>query len=213
MANFKWHDGNANQTGEFQVYHDGSWHNLSSEYDIAANTTATFGFQSDFDGSTSPYVTFVTITSKSLSKGVKLTSPGNQVDLNLNTGNTNITFHAGVLISDDPKVNITWSRTGTAGCNLIWNGSSWSFSGDGAPAAGGDTFNVTANQVTITVTNSQSNTSSSIYTSDNTSNTVGTIIKTTPGSLTETITGVAGTSSLIVNVFQPLDTAGVLAVT
>jgi hypothetical protein len=213
MANFKWHDGNANQTGYFQVYKDGSWHDLSDGYGIAANDNTNFGVETDFDGATGAYVTFVTITSDSLSKGVKLTTAGSQVSVALNTGNSTIQFRAAVLISDDPKVNISWSRSGTATCYLTWNGSYWTFSGTGAPSAGGDTFNVTANQVTIVVTNSQSNTSSSLYTSDNTSNTVGSIVATAAGSLTETITGSAGTSSYIVNVFQPLDEAGNLAVT
>lgn len=212
MADFKWKDGNANQTGKFQIYKNGSWNDLSNGYGIDGNTNTTFSLVSDFNDSPAAYVTFVTITSNSLNKGVKLMTPGNSVSVDLNTGSSTIEFKAGIMISDDPKVNITWSRSGTATCTLAWNGSSWAFSGDGAPPAGGDTFTVTANQVTIVVINLSANTSSAIYTSDNTANTVGTIAAIQAGGLNKTFSQSEGTSSYIVNIFQPLDTPGQISV-
>jgi hypothetical protein len=210
MPDFKWHDGKANQTGVFQIKHNGDWVNLSQGYSIPSNQSESFSVESDFDGSAGAYVTFVTMISDTLRKGVKLTTAHSPVSLTVDTGSSDIEFRASVLISDDPKVHITTSRGGVATCYLSWDGSSWTFSGDGAPATGSDTFNVTANQVTIVVTNAEAGTYSSIYLVEDTANTIGTIVQKQPGSLSTTLTGAAGTYT--VNVFQPLDTAATLYV-
>jgi hypothetical protein len=205
---FKWHDGNANQTGEFQVQKNGDWVDMSQGFSISANTSAQFSFKTSFDGSSGAYVAFVMLSSDSIHQGVKL-NPSESVSLPIDTGSTDIEFVASVLVSDDPKVNVTTSRTGSATCYLAWDGNTWTLTGDGAPTGGGDTFNVTAAQVTVHVSSTQSNTSVSIYESQNTANTLGSILAHASGSVSHTITS---SGSYTVNVFRPLTSTATLLV-
>src|SRR5688572_3633634 len=155
MDNFKWFDANATRTGKFQIYKNGAWYDLSAGYGLDANVDTRFAVESDFDGSSNPYVTFVTIASESATNCVMLETPGTQVSVPINTGTSPIGFQAGIVMSALPKVFITWAPFGSITCYMFWNGSSWQLGG--APVTDG-IFNVAASKVTIVVSSSQSNT-------------------------------------------------------
>jgi hypothetical protein len=158
-----------------------------------------------------PYVTFVTMMSNSLSLGFKLAVPSTIVSLTSNSGTSSITCRASVLVSDDPKINVTYSP-GSVTCTMSWDGRSWTFSGDGAPTAGCE-FNVSASQVTIVVNNSQSGTSTAIYHPFDSTYTTGSIDGTTDGtSLTRTVSLASGSAVYVANVFRKLDTSATLQV-
>lgn len=210
MVDIRWKDSNGNQSGVFEIQQNDTWGPLS-QVSLKSNVNVEFDLHSKFDSGAPSYVTFVTMMSDSLALGFKLAAPSTVVSLTSNSGTSSIVCRASVLVSDDPKINITHSP-GSVTCVMSWDGESWTFSGDGAPAAGCE-FNVSASQVTIVVNNSQSGTSTSIYHPFDTTLTTGGIDGTTDGtSLTKTVSLASGTAVYIANVFQKLDASATLQV-
>jgi hypothetical protein len=210
MVDIRWKDSNGNQSGVFEVQQNDTWESFSN-VSLASNTAVEFKLHSKFDSGVTPYVAFVTLRSNSLSLGFKLAVPSTIVSLTSNSGTSSIVCRASVLVSDDPKINITHSP-GSVTCTMSWDGRSWTFSGDGAPTAGCE-FNVSASQVTIVVNNSQSGTSTAIYHPFDSTYTTGSIDGTTDGtSLTRTVSLASGSAVYVANVFRKLDTSATLQV-
>jgi hypothetical protein len=211
MVDIRWKDSNGNQSGVFEVQQNDTWESLS-QVSLKSNVNVEFDVHSKFDSGTPSYVTFVTMMSDSLALGFKLAVPSTVVSLTSNSGTSSIVYRASVLVSDDPKINITYSPGTVKQCTMSWDGQSWTFSGDGAPTAGCE-FNVSASQVTIVVNNSQSGTSTSIYHPFDTTLRTGGIDATTDGtSLTKTVSLASGSAVYIANVFRKLDASATLRV-
>jgi hypothetical protein len=217
----QWQDSNGNQSGSFagrSERHD-DWNSLG-DFDLHENTSYDFHLSV---GDGLGYTTFVTLTIDGQTFGAKV-PPGVHDDLGdgnddsvplgpLALGTSHVSVEAYVLVSEDPKVQVTWGKgTSNPTVQLIWNGGSIGWT-DASGNPVGDTLAIESfNQVTFEVTDQSTNASEvAIYQSERL---VGELTSAGYAYASTTVrqpTG-ASTTTYTINVFDPLQDAGRIAV-
>lgn len=217
----QWHDPNSNYSGSFRgrEARGDDWRSLD-DFRLAAGSTFDF-YLSVVEGV--EYVTFVTLKiDDDRTYGARVPplvhddqGDGNQDAIALGPvtlGRSPIEVRASVLISDDPKVHVTWGKGGTENAivQLIWTGDGWT-DANGDPVA--DTLDIdTLDSLTITVSDrSQHASMVAVYQAQRL---VGELLENAIGQLSIVLAQPSGVSetTYTVNLFDRLPDAGTLAV-
>ncbi|PRQ09709.1 hypothetical protein [Enhygromyxa salina] len=218
----QWHDPNSNNSGSLRGRHarHDDWESLD-EFTLSAGSSYDF-YLSVVEGV--DYTTFVTIEVGGQIFGAKVApfihddqGSGNQDAIHLGPlalSSTALTVKASVLVSDDPKVHVTWGKGGSsnnATVSLIWTGSGGWTDGAGRPIP--DPIEVeTYNLVVIQVSDQSHSVSTvAIYEAQAL---VGELIDNGLGQASATLVQPTGASdsTYTVNVFNVLSDSGILAV-
>lgn len=220
----QWHDPNGNNSGSFRgrAARGDDWRSLD-DFSLHAGSTYDF-YLSVVEGV--DYVTFVTLKlDDNRTIGAKIPpivhddqGEGNEDAIALGAatlGRTAISVEASVLVSDDPKVHVTWGKGGSGNnaiVQLIWTGGSGGWTDDaGRPIP--DPIEIEAyDQVTVVVSDrSQHASTVAVYQAQNL---VGEVLEAAFAGLSILLTQPSGASetTYTVNVFDRMTDRGLLAV-
>lgn len=212
----QWGDQDSNQSGSFYGRNTPSdtWEPLdqfvldATSYDFYLSVSAGLG-----------YVTFVSIVAGNQTFGAKVPmqvhdEQGNAIALGpLPVSGRVIEVHAWLLISDDPRINVTWGKGGTTNqalVQLIWTGSTWT-DGTGGPIS--DPIEVESYDRVVVTVSDQSRDPGTIGVYQ-TQRLVGRLLDGGDGAVTITLEQPSGATetTYTVNVFERLQDGGLIAV-
>ena len=211
----QWNDQDSNHSGSFYGRNapDGTWEPLD-EFVLTATSYDFYLSVSDGVG----YVTFVSIVVEGQTFGAKVPmqvhDQGEAIALGpLPVSGRAVEVQAWLLISDDPRINVTWGKGGTTNQPLVqltWTGSAW------VDATGGPISNPIEvdcyNRVLLTVDDQSRDPGTvGVYQAQRL---VGRLLDGGQGAVTIALDQPSGATetTYTVNVFDRLDDGGLLAV-